>query len=99
MIIPETQAEVYDYPVMTFTYQVYRDNSANDQKNPALTEEALSKTGRNREKDFLGYIIFEFPEKQYNYIEQGADVLSLTELHETIEQIMRYRKSYGVWEV
>ncbi|RYE29539.1 MAG: hypothetical protein EOP42_14155 [Sphingobacteriaceae bacterium] len=99
MVIPQSQADLYDYPVMTFTYHIYWDNRGNDKIHLAATEENFVQINNIRKADFLGYIVFEFPEKDFNYIEQGPTVLNAQELNEAIRQIALYRKSYGVWEV
>jgi hypothetical protein len=96
MVLPNIQAQADGHPVITYTYNIYRDNGMEDtslinqQESELLLEKKL-------DPNYLGYITFEDPGKMFTYTADGRDDLSSEEVEEIIENISHYRDHPGLW--
>lgn len=98
MVIPNTQAAVDGHPVLTYTYNIYRDNGHEDdavinrQESELLLEKKL-------DPNYMGYITFEDPGKVFTYTADGREELTSDEVEEIIENISHYRDHPGMWKL
>lgn len=98
MIIPNTDAHVDGHPVLTYTYNIYRDTGFEDPAMIHLKEKELlldKKTSTN----YMGFITFEDPGKLFTYTADGQEELSSEEVEEVIENISHYRDHPGMWQL
>ncbi|MFA6086453.1 hypothetical protein [Mucilaginibacter sp.] len=95
-IIPNTQAQVNGHPVLTYTYNIYK-NGGLDNKATLRRQESELLLEHKLDPNYLGYITFEDPGKVFTYTADGHDVLSATEIEEIIENISHYRDHPGLW--
>lgn len=96
MIIPDTTASVNGHPVLTYTYNIYRDrfNGTGQYIDRKETELHLEK---KHDPDYLGYITFEQPGKVFTYTSDSDSKLNPEEVDEVIEIINHYRATPGLW--
>jgi hypothetical protein len=98
MIIPNTEAHVDGHPVLTYTYNVYRNNGMEDAAMLKIQEKELLLT-KKKSPNYMGYITFEDPGKLFTYTADGYEVLSSDEVQEIIENITHYRDHPGLWQM
>jgi len=98
MILPNTQAQADGHAVITYTYNIYRDNGMEDASliNTQRSEQLLEK---KLDENYLGFITFEDPGKMFTYTADGRDELSTEEVEEIIENITHYRDHPGLWQM
>ena len=98
MVIPNTQASIDGHQVLTYTYNIYRDNGLEDdalisrQESELLLEKKL-------DPNYMGYITFEDPGKVFTYTADGREDLTTDEVEEIIENISHYRDHPGMWKL
>jgi hypothetical protein len=96
-IIPNTQARVDGHPVLTYTYNIYRNNNLNNEAASNKQESELLLEEKH-DRNYLGYITFEDPGKIFTYTADGNERLSAGEIEEIIENISHYRDHPGMWQ-
>lgn len=98
MVIPNTTAQVDGHPVLTYTYNIYRDYGFED---PAMisSKESELLLDKKVSPNYLGYITFEDPGKLFTYTADGPNDLSSDEVQEIIENISHYRDHPGLWQI
>jgi hypothetical protein len=97
-IIPNTQAQVNGHPVLTYTYNIYKNVNL-DNKATSDRQESELLLQEKRDPNYLGYITFEAPGKVFTYTADGHDGLSSGEIEEIIENISHYRDHPGMWQL
>ena len=98
MVIPNTDGHVDGHPVLTYTYNVYRDQGFEDAAMIIQKEKELlldKKTSTN----YMGFITFEDPGRLFTYTADGMEELSSEEVQEVIENISHYRDHPGMWQI
>ncbi|OOQ60133.1 hypothetical protein [Mucilaginibacter pedocola] len=98
MVIPNTEAHLDGHAVLTYTYNIYRDNGFEDAATLKLKEKELlldKKTSPN----YMGYITFERPGTLFTYTADGNHDLSTEEVKEVIDNISHYRDHPGLLDV
>ena len=96
-VIPNTQAQVDGHPVLTYTYNVYRDSGNDDFDEQQQESELLLE--KKLDPSYLGYITFEDPGKMFTYTADGREELTSDEVEEIIENISHYRDHPGMWSL
>lgn len=98
MVVPNSQAHMDGHPVLTYTYNVYRDKQNGHGELPDAKESDFLLEEKN-DPDYFGYITFELPGKLFTYTADGKEELSSDEVQEIIEQINHYRDTPSMWEI
>ncbi|MBK0380794.1 hypothetical protein [Mucilaginibacter segetis] len=98
MIIPNTDAHVDGHPVLTYTYNIYRDFGFENADTVNYKKEELL-LDKKHSPNYLGYITFEDPGKLFTYTADGTEELSADDVQEIIENITHYRDHPGLWDV
>ncbi|AMR31937.1 hypothetical protein A0256_11135 [Mucilaginibacter sp. PAMC 26640] len=98
MIIPNTDGHVNGHPVLTYTYNVYRDVGFEDASMIKIKEKELL-LDKKTSKNYMGYITFESPGKLFTYTADGNEDLSSDEVQEIIENITHFREHPGMWQI
>lgn len=96
-VIPNTQAQVDGHPVLTYTYNIYRDGDFDEEQEHRQEDELLLET--KTDPSYLGFITFEDPGKLFTYTSDGHDELTSAEVEEVIENISHYRDHPGLWSL
>ncbi|WP_345949286.1 hypothetical protein ABDD95_20795 [Mucilaginibacter sp. PAMB04274] len=96
MIIPDTLAHLNGHTAITYTYHIYR------QTGQALNREAFSREGhlglnKNDDPNYMGYLVFEIPDKLFNYFPEGTHHLNGGEVNELVEHLSHYRDNPSLW--
>ncbi len=91
LVIPDVDAHVDGHPILTYSYNIYKDSDLDETK-----ENKLHLT-RNDDPTFMGTIIFEQPGKLFRYEPGDYEALNSGEVEETIEQITHYRDTPAMW--
>jgi hypothetical protein len=93
-VIPEPRVHMDGHPIVTYSYNLYRDNRTD---NP---EDIFSQDDDKRKQsnpNYLGSITFEVPGRVFNYIADGQDSLSREEVELAVEHISHYRDNPELW--
>lgn len=97
LIIPDAAAHANGHPVISYTYSIYRDSGLNsismDSRESDLHLE------KHDDPDYLGYIVFELPDKLFTYLPYGVHPLDKGEAEEVIEYISHIRDNPGLWQL
>ena len=97
MIVPDSDAHADGHPVLTYSYSIYKSKQA-DIYEPADSDTLLLAEKRVN-PDYRGTIIFEQPDKLFNYVDDGPERISPMEVQEAIEQITAYRDNPAIWRL
>jgi hypothetical protein len=95
-VIPNVQAQVDGHPVLTYTYNIYRNNNFDDSEEQRQESELLLE--RKTDPNYFGYITFEDPGRIFTYTADGHGELTQGEIEEIIENISHYRDHPGMWD-
>ena len=96
MILPDTQAHLNGHAVITYTYNLFLDDS---EENAALMENRQSKLHLESIDDpnYFGLITFELPDKLFNYTSGIVNKLSGAEIEQVIEFLTDIRNNPNLW--
>lgn len=94
MIIPDTQAHPGGHAAVTHTYHIYRQSGlpANREDDDHDYKRGLNPTD---DPDYLGHLVFEIPDKLFNYFPEGLHPLEGGEVTELVEHLSHYRDNPG----
>nr|WP_294943801.1 hypothetical protein [uncultured Mucilaginibacter sp.] len=98
MVIPNTEAHLDGHAVLTYTYNIYRDNGFEDAATIKLKETELM-LEKKKSPNYMGFITFENPGKLFTYTADGNEVLPSDAVQEIIENITHYRDHPGMWQI
>lgn len=94
MVVPETRVYMDGHPILTHSYSLYKDGSADDLEDVSSPDDQKKQTNPN----YLGYITFEIPGRVFNYVPDGQQSLSREEVEQAVEQISHYRDNPDMWK-
>ena len=96
MIIPDTLAHLNGHLAITHTYHIYRQSGLVPNREQFGHEEKLG-LDKNEDPDYLGHLVFEIPDKLFNYFPSGKRHLQSGDVSELVEQLRHYRDNPGLW--
>ncbi|PWK78721.1 hypothetical protein LX99_01169 [Mucilaginibacter oryzae] len=96
IILPETEPRMDGHPVITYSYHIFRRGNFSSDGSRGL-ESPILLMKKEDDPNYLGHINYEQPGIIFNYIADGAEVLSRTEVEAVIDEINRYRKLPRLW--
>jgi hypothetical protein len=94
MVVPETRVYMDGHPILTHSYSIYKDGSANSRENILSKDEQKKQSHPN----YLGSIEFEIPGRVFNYVADGQQSLSREEVEQAVEEISHYRDNPNMWK-
>jgi hypothetical protein len=96
MIIPDSQAHFDGHPVLTYTYNIYKNTGP---KNLSVNRmETKMHLEKNNDPNFLGVLTFEIPGKMFTYSANDNESLSSGDIEEIVENITHYRENSHLWQ-
>jgi hypothetical protein len=85
------------HPVLTYSYSIFKRKTDSV---PDLSEsDKLQQPGKQSNPDYMGSIVFEQPDKLFNYVADGQQKLTSDEVQQAIEQITDYRDKPQIWSL
>jgi hypothetical protein len=93
-VIPETKVIMDGHPILTQSYDLYRDVKADD-AGPIFWGDDDRQKQLN--PNYLGAIVFEVPGRVFNYVADGQQSLSRDQIEQAVEQISHYRDNPDLW--
>jgi hypothetical protein len=97
MILPHPEVKHDGHPIISYNYNVFKSEPHINMPD-ALTA-AETKIPDTDHPDFLGYISFEQPGRQYSYNSQSEWALNRHEVAELIDQINYLRDNPHLWQI
>ncbi|WCT13422.1 hypothetical protein [Mucilaginibacter jinjuensis] len=97
MIIPDIQAHLNGHAAITHTYHIYRQSGLAP-KHEIFENEEMHGLDENDHPDYIGHLVFEIPEKLFNYFPKGIHPPDGGEVTELVEQLSHYRDNPGLWQ-
>ena len=95
LVVPETEAHFNGHPVITYTYSLFIKNR-DEYAHTVIVEDVL-KVDKQKHPDYMGSIVFEQPDKLFDYIPDGAKTLDGSMVQEIIERITEFRDKPKMW--
>jgi hypothetical protein len=98
MVLANVDGHVDGHPVLTYTYNIYRNRDFEDAGMVRQREKELL-LDKKTDPNYMGYLTFEDPGKLFTYTADGREELSSDEVTEIIENISHYRDHPGLWQL